>query len=48
MDETDSKKLLESFEHEEKTCIEFRNERFVDKKKVLYDVIKKVSLPSFE
>ena len=48
VDETDSKKLLEYFEHGEKTCIEFRNERFVDKKKVLSDVIKKVSLPSFE
>ena len=44
----DSKKLIEYFEHGEKTYIEFRNERFVDKTKALSDVIKKVSLPSFE
>ena len=48
VNETDSKKLLEHFEHGEKTYIEFRNERFADKTKVLSDVIKKVSLPSFE
>ena len=48
VNETDSKKLLEYFEHGEKTYIEFRNERFLDKTKALSDVIKTVSLPSFE
>ena len=43
-----AKKLLGYFEHGEKTYIEFRNERFADKTKALSDVIKKVSLPSFE
>ena len=36
-----TKKLLGYFEHGEKTYIEFRNERFVDKTKALSDVIKK-------
>ena len=48
VNETDSKKLLEYFKHGEKAYIEFRNERFVDKTKELSDVVKKVSLPSFE
>ena len=48
VNETDSKKLLEYFEHGKKIYIEFRNERFVDKTKALSDVIKKVSLSSFE
>ena len=38
--ETDSKKLLEYFEHGEKSYIEFCNERFVDKTKALFHVIK--------
>ena len=41
-------KITWNFEHGEKTYIEFCNKRFVDKTKTLSDVIKKVSLPSFE
>ena len=41
VNETDSSKLLEYFEHGKKTYIEFRNERFVGKTKALSHVIRK-------
>ena len=42
------KNYLNILSMERKLLIEFRNERFFDKTKALSDVIKKVSLPSFE